>query len=232
MSRETTAHLPHPSSPILEEEAKTPAQGVISAAKAPLPLPMPRPVALRGKMTPDGYVPENWAWLDVLTCPNGKSSKGQRRDGRDPMSILPAVLTQAGHPPRRTRAIIKALGDEPIAHDMRRCKDLRKHCLDCSAGSRAGVRRCAIINCPLWAYRMGRNPHNPKRGRNPFVNRQHDGEQRHLSAQHTRAAMQNLDVHGTDQAQADGQSEPFASKGLEVREAGDQPSRSSQSALS
>ena len=24
---------------------------------------------------------------------------------------------------------------------------------------------------PLWAYRMGRNPHNPQRGRNPFAER-------------------------------------------------------------
>jgi hypothetical protein len=30
------------------------------------------------------------------------------------------------------------------------------------------VRRCAIIDCPLWPYRMGKNPHNPKRGANPL----------------------------------------------------------------
>jgi len=43
--------------------------------------------------------------------------------------------------------------------------------------------------------------------------------------------MQNLDVRGTDQAQADGQSEPLPSKGLEDCTAGYQSSRSSQSAL-
>ncbi len=53
-----------------------------------------------------------------------------------------------------------------------------------------------------------------------------------LSALPEHHAMQNLDVRGTDQAQADGRSEPLASQGLEVREAGDQPSRNSQSALS
>ena len=80
----------------------------------------------------------------------------------------PAALTAAGHKPRPTRAVLRALGNEPIGHDIRRYKDLRKHCLDCSAGSKAGVQRCPIINCPLLAYRTGRNPHNSRRGRNPF----------------------------------------------------------------
>ena len=44
-------------------------------------------------------------------------------------------------------------------------------------------------------------------------------------------AMQNLDVPRTDQAHADGRPEPLVSQGLEVREAGDQPSRSSKSSL-
>ena len=41
----------------------------------------------------------------------------------------------------------------------------------------------------------------------------------------------NLDVRGTDQAQADGQSEPLPAQGLEACEADDQRPRSSQSAL-
>jgi hypothetical protein len=44
-------------------------------------------------------------------------------------------------------------------------------------------------------------------------------------------AMQNLDVRGTDQAQADSQSKPLAFKGLEDCGAVNQPPRSSQSAL-
>jgi hypothetical protein len=39
--------------------------------------------------------------------------------------------------------------------------------LSCAENA-AEVRRCAIINCPLWPYRMGRNPHNPKRGKLPI----------------------------------------------------------------
>ncbi len=44
--------------------------------------------------------------------------------------------------------------------------------------------------------------------------------------------LTNLDVRGTDQAQADGRSEPLPAQGLEPREADDQRPRSSQSALS
>ena len=45
-------------------------------------------------------------------------------------------------------------------------------------------------------------------------------------------AMQNLDVRGTDQAHANGQSKPLVSQALEDCEAGDQPPRNSQPALS
>ena len=41
----------------------------------------------------------------------------------------------------------------------------------------------------------------------------------------------NLDVHGTDQAQPNGQSKPLSSKALEDREAADQPSRNTRRAL-
>ena len=127
------------------------------------PRTMHRLVSLIGRMTPNGYEPENWDWLDALTI-----VVAGRRVGRDPLTIPPYVLTAAGHGPRRTRSIIGALGDEPIEHSIVRHKDLRKHCLDCSAGSKKEVRCCAIVNCPLWPYRMGHNPHNPQRGRNPF----------------------------------------------------------------
>jgi hypothetical protein len=34
-----------------------------------------------------------------------------------------------------------------------RCK-----CLDCTAFQETIIRNCAIESCPLWPYRMGRNP--------------------------------------------------------------------------
>jgi hypothetical protein len=132
------------------------------------PRPLARPVSLKGRMVPgQGYQPENSEWFDELTEP-GKGIRRHRRVGRHPMSIPPAVLAAAGHPPRRTRALVKDLGDEPINHEIRRHSDLSKHCRDCSADSKQEVRYCPIIDCPFWPHRMGRNPHNPRRGRNPF----------------------------------------------------------------
>jgi hypothetical protein len=133
-------------------------------------LPSLPPVRLAGKMTASGYQPENWQWLDVLTEPNRKrtDSMGRpRRMGRDPMAIPVEVLTASGHGPREARRVIGALGDEPIDPAIRRLTQLRRHCLSCAENA-AEVRRCAIIDCPLWPYRMGRNPHNPRRGVNPF----------------------------------------------------------------
>ena len=37
-------------------------------------------------------------------------------------------------------------------------KSIRKMCLDCSGGKPSGVRACPTTDCPLWPYRMGRNP--------------------------------------------------------------------------
>jgi hypothetical protein len=136
------------------------------AALRPQPRSMARPVSLKGRMTRKGYEPENHFWLETLTeMVNG------RRAGRDPLKIHPDLLALAGHGPRRTRSIVAALGDEPVDPTIICHKDLRRHCLSC-AESKVQVRFCAVIDCPLWPYRMGRNPHNPQRGRNPFVERQ------------------------------------------------------------
>jgi hypothetical protein len=92
-----------------------------------------------------------------------------RRIGLDPMAVPLDVLTAAGHGPRRTAGIVSALATalELDLGGLREYRDLRGYCLGCAENS-AEVRRCAVINCPFWPYRMGRNPHNPKRGTNPF----------------------------------------------------------------
>ena len=78
-----------------------------------LPTSQAEPCRLRGKMTPNGYEPENKAWLDVLTYPDaslGKRADGSpRRAGRNPMNIPLDVLTASGHPPRRIRELVRAL---------------------------------------------------------------------------------------------------------------------------
>ena len=35
---------------------------------------------------------------------------------------------------------------------------IRKKCIDCCCGRKQEVKECPIIDCPLWAFRMGHNP--------------------------------------------------------------------------
>ena len=41
---------------------------------------------------------------------------------------------------------------------MTALKAIRAKCLDCMCDQQAEVRRCPCIECPLFPYRMGRNP--------------------------------------------------------------------------
>ena len=38
-------------------------------------------------------------------------------------------------------------------------KAIRQHCLSCSAGYASEVRNCAITDCALYPYRLGKNPY-------------------------------------------------------------------------
>jgi hypothetical protein len=47
-------------------------------------------------------------------------------------------------------------------------KAIRKKCLDCCSNSYKEVERCPSSGCPLYPYRLGRNPAlNGKRGSRP-----------------------------------------------------------------
>jgi len=122
-------------------------------------------VSGKGHMGPNGYIPENDAYWHELT-----EEVDGRRQGRDPMAIPAEILSVSGHPVRRTSRLVSALGDVPLVDGLRRYRDLRRQCLDCADGE-ADVRRCAAIDCPLWPYRLGKNPHNPRRGKDPFAGR-------------------------------------------------------------
>lgn len=39
---------------------------------------------------------------------------------------------------------------------------IRLKCLDCTCGSQREVRLCTAFACPLWPFRMGKRPDNPK----------------------------------------------------------------------
>ena len=141
-----------------------------------------RPVALRNHMCADGggYVPENDQWFKELTEPHpdpkfNHSNPARNRVSRDPMTIPLDVLTASGHPRRWCSKVMSAYrngmgyakGEGPT---VRSYKELRAICVEC-AENRAEIRRCTMINCPVWAYRLGRNPHNPQRGKQlPHLN--------------------------------------------------------------
>jgi hypothetical protein len=39
---------------------------------------------------------------------------------------------------------------------------IRRKCIDCMAGQAAEVRKCPIVTCSLWRYRMGREVRDEK----------------------------------------------------------------------
>ena len=41
-------------------------------------------------------------------------------------------------------------------------KAIRENCLDCCGGSKGEVRKCVSTDCPLWPFRMARNPFRKK----------------------------------------------------------------------
>jgi hypothetical protein len=42
-------------------------------------------------------------------------------------------------------------------------KAIREKCLDCCCGSTADVKDCSVKNCPLYPFRMGKNPYRQRR---------------------------------------------------------------------
>lgn len=124
-------------------------------------------------MSPAGFMPENHEWLDTLAT--GKPGVGGMLKGRDPRTISPEVLASAGHPKRSTAtlraAMCKGTSTSSVFHNsdmesrlssVKEYRDIKTFCTDYCAEDRAAVRDCAIINCPFWAFRTGKNPHRPK----------------------------------------------------------------------
>jgi hypothetical protein len=55
-------------------------------------------------------------------------------------------------------------------------KSIREKCLDCCGHQYSEVRECHITDCPLWSFRMGKNPFH----------------QRNMTDEQKRAATQRL----------------------------------------
>ena len=42
--------------------------------------------------------------------------------------------------------------------NMTPIKAIKSKCLDCCCGDRGEVKLCPVKDCPLWAFRLGKNP--------------------------------------------------------------------------
>jgi hypothetical protein len=130
------------------------------------------PVSLQRKQAHlAGREAENEQWSPYLT-----DGAGRKCVGRDPMAIKTDILTASGHPRRSTRQLVSAFikSSDGDCHQLEKVRchgDVRRYaCLPCVDDNAAEVGRCSTINCPFWPYRMGKNPHEPRRGRNAGVN--------------------------------------------------------------
>lgn len=50
------------------------------------------------------------------------------------------------------------MNDENPTGKMTPTKAIRAKCLDCCCGERSEVKACTATNCPLWTFRLGKNP--------------------------------------------------------------------------
>ena len=77
----------------------------------------------------------------------------------------PGVITdergeQIGIDPRTlSQDELQAIGHTPLPV----LRAIRMKCLDCCVGMESEVRKCVSTDCPLWPFRMGKNPWREKR---------------------------------------------------------------------
>ena len=83
---------------------------------------------------------EKTAARAILLEPSPYETEGGELIGRDPRKVSVSDLEAAG------------LEGFPIL------KVIRAKCLDCCVQQEAEVRKCILITCPNWPYRMGANP--------------------------------------------------------------------------
>ncbi len=49
-------------------------------------------------------------------------------------------------------------GQETMTIKLSPLKSIRAKCVECSAGKPSEIRDCTVIDCPLFPYRLGKNP--------------------------------------------------------------------------
>lgn len=102
--------------------------------------------------------------------------------GRDPMKVPVLDLENAGLRRERARAVVSQYNragehDYPTNVPLTGLRDLLcKPCTERDSWSFGGgehvaqstaIRQCAIVDCPVWPFRTGRNPFSARRGKTP-----------------------------------------------------------------
>ena len=67
-------------------------------------------------------------------------------------------------------------------------KAIRCFCIDCMGGQAREVKDCTAPNCPLYAFRMGKNP---------YPTRQYTEEQRQAMAERMRKVVEAREANKT-----------------------------------
>ena len=75
-------------------------------------------------------------------------------------------------------------------------KAIRAFCLECSCGSTAEVKECPRSVCPLYPFRMGKNPYRQRR--------EISEEEKRVLADRLREARKNIGGSVEKEAAADG----------------------------
>lgn len=106
--------------------------------------------------------------------------------GRDPLKVPVSDLKDAGLGPLRASAVIGRYNRTGGHSYDAKCaltglRDLLcKPCTERDSWSFGGgehvsqvtaIRQCAVLGCPVWPYRMGRNPFSARRGKTPTFGR-------------------------------------------------------------
>lgn len=86
----------------------------------------------------------------------------------------------------QTRGAYKMATDcrEGLTTPTNPTKVIRQKCLDCCCGSYTEVDQCGVKDCPLWAWRSGKNPFRQKRELSP--------EQREMMKTRLQTARKNI----------------------------------------
>ena len=66
--------------------------------------------------------------------------------GRDPRQMSVNELNALGHVAKTPKKLI------------------REHCIECCGDMPAEVRRCVVVKCVFWPYRMSKNPFSTRKG--------------------------------------------------------------------